>query len=97
VLFAHTQETPEPLSKHLPDVPPDLEAVVLQCLAKKPEDRFATVADLETALEACNLPKEWTQTRAKEWWSQTPEDHSPPTEQPESDETAVTAVMNAPG
>jgi eukaryotic-like serine/threonine-protein kinase len=97
VLFAHAQEQPQPLSIHLPDVPRDLEAVIMKCLAKKPEDRFATVGDLEHALETCRLPREWTQANAKDWWSSTPEEHRPADGEPESDETAVTAVMNVPG
>jgi serine/threonine-protein kinase len=97
VLFAHTQERPQPLSEILADVPRDLEAVVMRCLAKKPEDRFATVGELEAALDACRLPRTWTQTTAKGWWSHTPEEGIPAEGEPESDETAVTAVMNVSG
>lgn len=95
VLFAHTQETPQPLSELLPEVPRDLEAVIMKCLAKRPEDRYATVEDLEAALDSCRMPREWTQASAKQWWSNTPEER--PTEgETQSDETAVTAVMNLP-
>jgi serine/threonine protein kinase/dienelactone hydrolase len=42
------------------DVPPALSPIVRRCLAKSPDDRFATVADLVSALEAViharNLP-----------------------------------------
>jgi serine/threonine-protein kinase len=39
-----------PLREILPDAPPELEAVLARCLSKRPEDRFATVADLAVAL-----------------------------------------------
>ncbi len=47
---AHLHETPEPPSRLRPDIPPDLEAIVLQCLAKKPDERFANVQELDAAL-----------------------------------------------
>ena len=40
-----------PPSSLLPDYPPDLEAAVLRALAKAPDDRFASMADLAAALE----------------------------------------------
>lgn len=52
LLAAHLHETPEPPSKSRPDIPPELEAIVLRCLAKKPEERFATVQELDRALGA---------------------------------------------
>ncbi len=36
-----------------PDLPPELEAAVMRCLEKKPEDRFASVADLVRSLLPC--------------------------------------------
>jgi len=44
------EETPRPIARFRDDVPEGLEAVVLRCLAKRPEDRFQTVLDLSTAL-----------------------------------------------
>lgn len=34
-----------------PDVPPDLDAIVLKALAKRPEDRFQSAAELEDAID----------------------------------------------
>jgi len=45
-------EEPHPLRQTRPDVPEALERVVLRCLEKQPEARFATVADLAEALAA---------------------------------------------
>jgi serine/threonine-protein kinase len=40
------------LSRRQPEVPADLEAIVLRCLSKKPEDRFSDVGSLDGALAA---------------------------------------------
>lgn len=50
---AHTAQPPESL-KNQPgceEVPPALENVILKCLEKLPDDRFASVADLKRELE----------------------------------------------
>ena len=41
---------PRPLQAIRPDVPPGLDAVVARCVAKNPNDRFASVAELARAL-----------------------------------------------
>ncbi|HEY3500073.1 MAG TPA: serine/threonine-protein kinase [Polyangiaceae bacterium] len=51
-------------------VPADLEAIVLRCLAKSPEDRYPTAAELERALAACTAAAEWNADRARAWWKQ---------------------------
>jgi len=43
-------EPPVPLRERLPDVPPDLEQVIMRCLEKDRNDRYANVADLAIAL-----------------------------------------------
>ena len=45
------QEPPRPLAELRPDVPRGLAAVVTRCLAKRPEDRFATYSALAKELE----------------------------------------------
>jgi hypothetical protein len=49
-------------------VPPELDALVLQCLAKKPNDRPHSAAELRAALARVPCPAPWTQERAAEWW-----------------------------
>ena len=67
-LAAHLHEAPEPLTAHRPEVPADLEAVVLRCLAKEPSDRFPDVGALDRALGACPLPGGWSADEAAAWW-----------------------------
>jgi len=51
-LFRAATEPTPPLRSHDPDVPPEVEAVVMRMLAKDPEDRFADMATLHRAIEA---------------------------------------------
>ena len=53
LIAAHLYEVPEPLCRHRPDVPSDLEAVVLRCLAKDPNARFPDAESLDAALSSC--------------------------------------------
>jgi serine/threonine-protein kinase len=48
-LIAHIRDVPPPPSA-LADVPPEVDALVLRCLAKSPDARFATMAELQTAI-----------------------------------------------
>ncbi len=68
VLAAQMYEAPAPPSQYGPDVPADLEAVVLRCLAKSPPDRFPDVASLEVALAACGSAGRWSPAEAAAWW-----------------------------
>jgi len=49
-------------------VPPELEAIVLRCLAKLPAERYATAAELELALATCADAGGWSAERAQHWW-----------------------------
>jgi len=68
VLFAHANEHPTPLSELRPDIPADVEAIIMQCLAKNPDQRFQTAEELETALLATTCSTAWTQQQARESW-----------------------------
>jgi tetratricopeptide (TPR) repeat protein len=49
-LRCHLHEDPSSLCSIVPDLPRDLEAVVLRCLAKEPEQRFPDFAELRAEL-----------------------------------------------
>ncbi len=51
VMFAHAQDTPAPLHVKVPDIPSELEAVVMRMLEKKPEDRFQSMEDVLASLK----------------------------------------------
>jgi serine/threonine protein kinase len=42
----------QPPSRLRPDIPPQLDEIILKALARKPSDRYQTAAELQTALEA---------------------------------------------
>lgn len=68
ILFAHAQQEPRPLSLLNSDVPADLERVVLRCLAKKPDDRYADANSLKHALVDCDAAGRWGDEEAAAWW-----------------------------
>lgn len=49
-LHAHQTEPFKTVRDRAPDVPRDLDAILCKMLAKKPQDRFATMAELRSAL-----------------------------------------------
>jgi eukaryotic-like serine/threonine-protein kinase len=56
-MFMHIQQAPVPPSKRTENpIPPALERLVLTCLAKQPEDRPASAADLAAGLAATRPP-----------------------------------------
>jgi serine/threonine-protein kinase len=68
VMIAHVRDEAVPPSSRRPEIPHDLELIVLRCLAKKPEDRFGDVKELARALAACECAGEWDADRADAWW-----------------------------
>jgi eukaryotic-like serine/threonine-protein kinase len=62
-------EDPVPPSERteLP-IPGDLEAIVMACLARRPEDRPQSATELDRMLASVAVPP-WTEDQAREWWS----------------------------
>ncbi|MDY7231661.1 serine/threonine-protein kinase [Hyalangium rubrum] len=50
------------------ELPPDLCGIILRCLEKRPEARFANARELRMALEACADAGRWTELEAELWW-----------------------------
>jgi serine/threonine-protein kinase len=79
VVFASTSAL-QSIARHLNDVPPppsrqakypvpeDLDRLVLRLLAKRPDDRPASAAELAGALADLEL-EPWTEQAAEEWWN----------------------------
>ncbi len=68
LLNAHVNDPVIPPSRHRSDIPRDLEAVVLRCLAKDPADRYQDAGELETSLTACASAGDWDAHKAADWW-----------------------------
>ena len=68
VMLAHAHDAVPPPSRHRPDLPDDLERVILRCLAKKPDDRYPDAEALEHALASCADAGRWTPEHAARWW-----------------------------
>jgi serine/threonine-protein kinase len=69
VLAHHLATPPTPPSRIRP-VPADLEAVLLRCLAKEPDERPASMLALRAELLACEAAGTWTEADATAWWAQ---------------------------
>ena len=67
--LAHTHEAPLPPSARteLP-IPPALDRLVLQCLAKDPDARPAGCRELAERLSQSIAPATWPQAAARHWW-----------------------------
>ncbi len=67
----HLHSTPEPLSSRLgKPIAPDLEQLVLDCLAKDPSDRPQSALEVESRLSQCHGIPEWTREDAQRWWDE---------------------------
>jgi serine/threonine-protein kinase len=70
VLDAHVRDPVVAPSRLRPEVEADLEQVVLRCLAKHPEHRFASAEQLGAALAACAGATQWDVHQAAAWWQE---------------------------
>jgi serine/threonine-protein kinase len=67
-LAAHLAEPVVAPDRHRPEVPADLQAVVLRCLEKDPSRRFPNAEELARALARCHCADQWTPEQAAAWW-----------------------------
>jgi serine/threonine-protein kinase len=69
LVVEHLKTPPVPPSERTElEVPADLEAIILQCLAKEPTGRPRDAWALADALAACASAGEWGPDEAEAWW-----------------------------
>jgi serine/threonine-protein kinase len=69
VLMHHVKTPPVPPSERSGrEIPRGVEALVLQCLAKEPDERPPSAEWLAARLAECEAADPWTPARARDWW-----------------------------
>ena len=69
VLMHQVKDLPMRPSERLgKPVSPDLEELLMRCLAKNPASRPANARELDDALARCRNAADWTREQADEWW-----------------------------
>ncbi len=74
MLMAHAYEPVHPPAALRPELPADLEAIVLRCLEKDPSRRFSDAHSVERALASCLDADQWSEEQAELWWHEHPLD-----------------------
>ena len=69
MMYRHIEGDPVPPSSRteLP-IPQELDALILACLGKKPDDRPNDAREVIRMLDAVSLPQPWTEANASQWW-----------------------------
>ncbi len=81
VAYQHVREDPEPPSRRQEGITPELDAVVLKALAKNPDNRYQTAAEMRADLvkvhsgEQPDAPKVFTDAERSSLLSASPSDH----------------------
>jgi serine/threonine-protein kinase len=71
----HTQPPP-PSSRADRTLPPELDALILECLAKDPNQRPSSASALRARFQAIPTPEPWSHERAEHWWSENAPDRA---------------------
>src|SRR4051794_25875778 len=69
VMIAHASQEVVPPTRINPEIPRDLEEIVLRCLEKDPEHRFQDVPTLRAALRDVHIDSPWSADLAAQWWN----------------------------
>ncbi len=72
MLMAHAYEPVLAPTEIRPELPADLQEVVLRCLEKDPARRFSDAHSLEQALACCDAADQWSEEQAASWWQEHP-------------------------
>jgi serine/threonine protein kinase len=71
VMSDHVHTSPALPSSRAPALlPPELDALILECLDKDPSRRPASARVLQQRLQAIPVETPWTRERAERWWSE---------------------------
>ena len=68
VLVKHIHDEPAPPSRFASNIPPALDRLILDCLAKERDERIGSTDELVRRLAEIPCSNPWTAERAKEWW-----------------------------
>jgi serine/threonine-protein kinase len=68
MIVAHLNDPILPPTCLRAEIPSDLQEVVLQCLAKEPDQRYADIPAVEQALSCCDCADRWSGEQAANWW-----------------------------
>jgi serine/threonine-protein kinase len=78
MLAQHANAQPSPPSQHSEyEIPKDLDDVVLECLAKHPDDRPRGADDLASRLKSIPFERPWDSACARAWWDLHHVNHRP--------------------
>jgi serine/threonine-protein kinase len=69
VMIAHASQEVVPPRQLTPELPAEMEEIVLRCLEKDPEHRFQDVTALRGALRELVLEDPWSSELAAAWWN----------------------------
>jgi eukaryotic-like serine/threonine-protein kinase len=100
VIIAHISKEVVPPSLLRSDIPADVEAIVLRCLAKAPDDRFQDVASLAQTFAQSSVAGQWDRDQAADWWQAElvhPTTHGVETAGTLGDEGSVTVISGSGG
>jgi eukaryotic-like serine/threonine-protein kinase len=67
-LVAHLHEPVVPPRQLRPEIPEDLDEIIIRCLQKKPEDRYPDIMSVDRALAASEAAGAWDADQADQWW-----------------------------
>jgi serine/threonine-protein kinase len=96
LIASHLHETPPALHDLLPNVPTDLERVVMTCLQKRREDRYQTAEELLAALADCESADSWGREQAAAWWNEMDQAASPEGPAAQACQPAEPSVVSLP-
>jgi eukaryotic-like serine/threonine-protein kinase len=95
MMFQHANAVPVPPSQRSElEIPPELDSVILACLAKDPDERPGNASDLSRLLAGAVPRESWTEEQAHRWWDR---HHPAPNwvQPPDGSDRILTKTMEA--